>query len=45
MYGKTNLLKILMLKVHIGIASMRQLQFVLTTYVNENKGNYLAIYI
>ena len=29
------------MKVHIGIASMRQFQSVPTTYVNENKENHL----
>ena len=33
-----------MLYVHIGIASMRQFQYVPTTYVTENKENYSKIY-
>ena len=33
-----------MLKVHIGIASMRQFQCVPTTYVNEIKKTYSEIY-
>ena len=33
-----------MLKVHIGIASMRQFQGVPTTYVTEIKETYFQIY-
>ena len=38
------LLKRHMLYVHIGIASMRQFQYVPTTYVTKNKENYFEIY-
>ena len=34
-----------MLLVHIGIATMRQFQYVPTTYVTENKETYFEIYI
>ena len=34
-----------MLKVHIGIASMRQFQCVPATYVTEVKETYFEIYI
>ena len=33
-----------MLQVHIGIASMRQLQLVQTKYFSENKKTYFEIY-
>ena len=35
---------VIMLKVHIGIASMRQFQCVPTTYVTEIKETYFEIY-
>ena len=33
-----------MLQVHIGIASVRQFQYVPTTYVTDKKENYFEIY-
>ena len=44
-YGEnTHLLNGHMLKVHIGIASMRQFQCVPTTYVTETEETYFEIY-
>ena len=40
----THLLSEHMLKVHIGIASMRQFQCIPTTYVTEIKETYFEIY-
>ena len=44
MVKNTHLLNGHMLKVHIGIATMRQLQCVPTTYVTEIKEAYFEIY-
>ena len=45
MVKNTHLLNGHMLKVHIGIASMRQFQCVPTTYVTEINETYFEIYI
>ena len=45
MMKNTHLLNGHMLWVHIGIASMRQIQCVPTTYVTENMETYFEIYI
>ena len=44
MVTNTHLLNGHMLKVHIGIASMRQFQCAPTTYVTEIKETYFEIY-
>ena len=44
MVKNTHLLNGHMLKLHIGIATMRQLQCVPTTYVTEIKEEYFEIY-